>query len=159
MSAFVREQIEKQLAALRADCALQRLHLANAHGPRWSGCKRENPDKPSSWDLHWENLQAKAQLERPKDVAAADKRLADFIAEHRAIMGPDWIGNDHGRLCWGNYFGGIPIGQHYCQREEGHEGNCSNEIGSWPKGVTCQREWQEKQNNLLAEKASQPSAA
>ena len=154
-SGFLREQIEKRLKELRYNCGLQRLHLANAHGRRWSGCPRQDPDKPSSWDLHWENLQAEAQRERPKDVAKADKELADFIAEHRPLMGADWIGNDHGRLCWGHYLGGMPIDQHYCQREEGHDGNCADEWpetrwacesprGSWPKGVTCDREWREK---------------
>lgn len=114
--------IEQNLHVLRHDCALQRLHLRNAHGPRWSGCPRKDPDKPSSWDLYWENLQAEAQRERPKDVAAADKRLADFIAESRKVMGPDWPGNDHGRLCWSPFFGGLPINQFYCQLQEGHTG-------------------------------------
>ena len=153
-SGFLRESIEKKLAELRYNCGLQRLHLSNAHRGRWSGCPRQDPDKPSSWDLYWENLQAKAQRERPLDVAKADKELADFIAEHRPLMGADWVGNDHGRLCWGHYLGGFPIDQHYCQREEGHDGNCADEWpetrwacesprGSWPKGVTCDREWRE----------------
>ena len=134
-SDFVMQQINKRLAELREDCALQRLLLSNAHGRRWSGCPRANPDKPSSWDLYWENLQAQAQIDRPKDVLAADKRLANFIAEHRLLMGSEWIGNDHGRLCWDHYLGGFPIDQHYCQLPEGHEGNHCDKIGAWLPGT------------------------
>lgn len=50
MSTFLKEQIEKKLKELRYDCGLQRLHLANAHGWRWSGCERKEPYNPSSWD-------------------------------------------------------------------------------------------------------------
>lgn len=155
ISDLLRDSIENQLANLRETCAIKRLHLRNAHGPRWSGCPRRNPDKPDSWDLHWENLQATAQIECPKEVERADKDLADFIAIHRPVMGPEWIGNSHGRLCWEPYLGGFPIDRHYCQREEGHEGNhadewpetrwaCEHPRGSWPQGVTCDREWQDK---------------
>jgi len=143
MSDFIKQQIEKQLAKLREDCGLQRLHLKNAHGPRWSGCPRRDPDHPSSWDKHWEDLQAQAQIDRPKDVAAADKALSDFIAEHRPIMGADWPGTDHGRLCWSDFLGGLPIDQHYCQREEGHDGRHADFVAAWPQGVTGNREWQE----------------
>lgn len=161
---ILRDAINQKLAELRKDCALQRLHLKNAFGRRWSGCQRQDPEKPSSWDLYWENLQAEAQRERPKDVEAADKALADFIAECRVIMGPDWIGNDHGRLCWATYLGGMPIDTHYCVREEGHAGNhadewpetrwaCNGPRGSWPQGVTCDREWRE----LIADKKEKGS--
>ena len=118
----LKQQIEKRLKELRDDCALQRIHVRNAFGTRWSGCQRANPDKPSQWDLHWENLQAEAQMQRPKDVEVADKRLAEFIQESRVIMGAEWPGTDHGRLCWAPFCGGLPIGQFYCQREEGHAG-------------------------------------
>lgn len=141
ISSFLREQIEKRLKELRYNCGLQRLHLRIAHGPRWSGCQRRNPEKPDSWELYWEELQAKAQQERPKDVEAADKALVDFIAEHRPLMGDDWIGDDHGRLCWSPFLGGRPIDQHYCQREEGHTGTHGNELGAWPIGVTNEHEW------------------
>lgn len=141
MSDFIKSQIEKRLKELRYNCGLQRLHLRNAHGRRWSGCARQDPEKPSSWDLHWETLQAQAQIDRPKDVAAADKTLADFIAEHRHLMGADWPGTDHGRLCWSDYCGGLPIDQHYCQREEGHEGHHAIESGAWPREVTNDHEW------------------
>jgi hypothetical protein len=171
VSVFVRESIEKQLKQLRYNCCLQRLHLRNAHGPRWSGQPRRNPDKPDSWDLHWENLQAQAQITRAKDVKEADEELTGFIAEHRPIMGSDWIGNDHGRLCWADYLGGYPIDHHYCQREEGHEGNhgdewpehrwaCEHPRGSWPQGVTCDREWRDKIEAGVggAEQAAQTAA-
>lgn len=137
----IREQIEKQLVALRYNCGLQRLHVRNAHGPRWSGCQRRNPDKPDSWELYWENLQAAAQVERPAWVEKADMELAEFIAYHRAGMGPDWIGNDHGRLCWAPYLGGMPIDQHYCQKAEGHTDAHGNHRGEWPQGVTNEHEW------------------
>lgn len=118
----LKQLIEQRLRELRRECALQRLHLRNAHGPRWSGCPRQDPGNPSSWDLYWEGLQAEAQRERPKDVARADQRLAEFIAESRPFMGNDWPGTDHGRLCWSPFCGGMPIDQYYCSLEEGHSG-------------------------------------
>lgn len=141
MSDFIKQAIEKRLKELRYNCGLQRLHLRNAHGLRWSGCERRNPDKPDAWEKHWEDLQAKAQVDRPKDVAAADKALADFIAEHRAFMGSEWPGTDHGRLCWSPYCGGSPIEQRYCQLNERHEGIHSDMEYSWPREVTNDTEW------------------
>lgn len=146
MSDFIKQQIDKRLKELRYNCALQRLHVRNAFGPRWSGCQRQDPNKPSSWDLHWENLQAQAQVERPKDVSAADKALADFIAEHRPLMDPTWPGSDHGRLCWAPFTGGLPIDQHYCQREEGHGGFHCDGVGAWPRNVTHDQEFSKVRN-------------
>jgi hypothetical protein len=151
-STVVAKAINKRLTELREDCAVKRILVRSAFGHRFSGCPRANPEKPSSWDLHWEGLQAKAQVERPLERDAADAELAAFIVEHRPLMGDDWIGNDHGRLCWEPYLGGLPIDQHYCQREEGHEGNHADEWpetrwvaregkGSWPQGVTGFHEW------------------
>lgn len=146
----LKREIKKRLIELREDCALQRLHLRNAFGRRWSGCERRDPDNPSSWDLHWENLQSEAQRQRPKDVEAADKRLAEFISESRTIMGADWPGSDHGRLCWSPFCGRLPIGQFYCQLEEGHAGphRGTEEYGretEWPNSplqeVTNEHEW------------------
>lgn len=146
----LKAQIEKRFKELRYDCGLQRLHCRNAFGRRWSGCQRENPDKPSQWDLHWENLQSAAQVQRPLDVAAADKRLADFISESRLIIGAEWPGNDHGRLCWSPFCGGMPIDQHYCQLEEGHDGPHEGPGDyapsfAWPNSklqeVTNEHEW------------------
>jgi len=148
----LKAQIEKRLKELRYDCGLQRVYLRHAQGPRrWSGCQRRNPDKPDSWELYWENLQAKAQEERPKDVAAADARLAAFIAESRPIMGAEWPGTDHGRLCWSPFCGGLPIDQFYCQEAENHAGS---HLGTgdgtglemmWPNSplqeVTNEHEW------------------
>lgn len=141
LNELIKQTIEDKLAALRSNCALQRWHVRVAFGRRWSGCPRKDPANPSSWDLHWENLQLKAQEERPKDVLKADQDLADFIAECRPIMGADWLGNDHGRLCWEPYTGGRPIGHHYCQKAEGHKGDHGNEVGEWPQGVTDETEW------------------
>jgi hypothetical protein len=158
MSTFIREQIEKRLKELRYDCGLQRLHLRNAFGRRWSGCPRRDPEKPDSWDLHWENLQAQAQKERPEWVAKADKALADFIAEHRAIMGPDWPGTDHGRLCWSPFSGGCPIDQHYCQLEENHEGAHADDQGAWPVDVTNEHEWHKLRERCLHPSSSKEMA-
>jgi hypothetical protein len=129
MSEFIRAAIAKRLVELRENCAVQRLHLRNAHGRRWGDTK------------YWDDLQAKAQVERPKDVEAADKALADFIAEHRGFMGGDWPGSEHGRLCWEPFCGGMPIDQHYCQREEGHEGIHGDKAFAWPRDVTNDHEW------------------
>lgn len=152
----LKKQVQIRLEELRHDCALQRLHLRNAHGPRWSGRPRQDPDNPSSWDLHWENLQAEAQRQRPKDVAAADARLAAFIAESRAIMGVDWPGTDHGRLCWSPFCGGLPIDQYYCEEPEGHSGNhvgrgtATHRKVAWPNSplqeVTSDFTWHKLRN-------------
>lgn len=126
MSEFIKQQINKRLAELRADCALQREHVRNAFDFKWGQGQ------------YWDDRQSEAQRDRPKDVANADKTLADFIAEHRPIMGADWIGNDHGRLCWDSYLGcldGNPIDNHYCQLPEGHEGYHQTSLDSkmgWP---------------------------
>lgn len=170
-SGFLREAIEKKLKELRADCAVKRLIKHNAFGSRWARRGRsdeENRRDCGPNDKYWDDKQAEAQRTAVAEVLAADKALADFIAEHRPIMGADWIGNDHGRLCWAHYLGGYPIDQHYCQREEGHDGNCADEWpetrwacesphGSWPKGVTCDREWRariESQNDPSSAAAS-----
>lgn len=156
--------INAKLAELRRACELARQAMRDAFGRRWSGCNRQNSDKPSSWDLHWENRQAEARIQRPLDVEARERELAEFIAESRLVMGPDWIGNDHGRLCWEPYLGGMPIAHHFCQREEGHDGNhadewpetrwaCNSPRGSWPQGVTNDREWRQ-----LAEMRMPPAA-
>lgn len=128
-SAFVADAINKRLAELREQCGVKRILVAQANGMKWGQGE------------YWDNLQRQAQIDRPKDVEAADKALAEFIAEHRPMMGPDWIGNEHGRLCWAPYLGGMPIAQHYCQREEGHEGNHWDHVGAWPQGVTNAHEW------------------
>lgn len=130
-SQFIEDAINARLAELRYQCGLQRQHLKNANGRRWSGAPRADPDHPSSWDLYWEGKQAQAQVSSQEDVRAADQALAEFISEQRPIMGPDWIGNDHGRLCWDSFLGGLPIAQHYCQLPEGHEGNHADASGGW----------------------------
>ena len=145
-SAFLRDAIEKQLAKLRADCAVKREIKRNAFGRRWAlaGGRGESTDK------YWDDRQAAAQRESTEAVEAAERALVAFIAEHRPFMGADWIGNDHGRLCWAPFLGGLPIDQHYCQCAEGHEGNHCNAKGAWPHGVTNSYEWRamlDKQND------------
>lgn len=131
MSTFIKESIAKKLIELRYQCGLQRLHVRGANVKSWGDGE------------YWERCLREEKIKRPIDRDAADKALAGFIAEHRAIMGPDWIGNDHGRLCWSDYLGGAPIDQHYCQKPEGHEGPGGNEIGVWPQGIRNGRQWHE----------------
>ena len=170
VSSILRETIETKLAELRADCALKRQIKRNAFGRRWARSARSNAENerdcgPS--DKYWDDRQAEAQRKSTVELEAADKALADLIFEARPVMGPDWLGNDHGRLCWAEYLGGYPIKHHYCEREEGHEGNhadewpetrwaCEHPAGSWPQGVTSNREWNERAE---AEKAGRAAAA
>lgn len=143
-SAFVRESIEKKLKELRADGGLQRLIKRNAFERRWARSGRsdsENKLDCGSSDKYWDDRQAESQRNSIAAVEAADKALADFIAEHRPLMGVDWPGNDHGRLCWSPYLGGRPIDQHYCQKPEGHSEPHGNDIGEWPISVTNEYEW------------------
>jgi hypothetical protein len=144
------EALEKKLEELRAECALQRLVKRNAFGRRWA----LSGGRGASADKYWDDRQAAAQAEATAALEAADRALVDFIAESRVIMGPDWIGSDHGRLCWEPYLGGYPIDQHYCCKPEGHTDHHADEIptqrwacnsprGQWPQGVTGDREWHE----------------
>ncbi len=141
---FVIDSIHKRLAELREDCAVKRLIKFNAFERRWARAARTDQQNEADCgpsDSYWDDRQAKAQTESTNAVVVADAELSQFIAEHRHIMGPDWIGNDHGRLCWGHFLGGRPIGQHYCQREEGHDGFCQNDVGAWPKGIHGEPQW------------------
>lgn len=152
-SAFLRESIEKKLKELRADCGLKRLIKGNAFGRRWARSARtdeENRRDSGSSDKYWDDRQAEAQRNSTAELEAADKALADFIAEHRPLMPSDWIGNDHGRLCWSPYLGGRPIDQHYCQKPEGHDDPHGNDIGEWPLGVTNEHEWHRLRETLPA---------
>ena len=136
-SGFVRAVIEKELARLRHVCAVKRQIKRNAFGRRWAlAC-----DDCAGPTEYWDEYQAKAQRDSTAAVEAAERALADFIAEHRAIMGEGWAGSDHGRLCWAPFLGGTPIQQHYCECPEGHQGNHCNSIGAWPQNVTNVYEW------------------
>lgn len=133
-SGFVRESIESRLAELRADCALKRHIQRSAFGRRWANSSRteEEMDRDNGpQDAYWDELQASAQKKAVADTAGADAVLAAFIAEHRHFMGPDWIGNDHGLLCWHSITAGQPIATHYCQLEPGHSGPHADEHGRW----------------------------
>jgi len=140
----VRVSVHAKLAELRRACAVARELKFKAFERRWAINARSNQENArnfSTSDLYWDERQAKAQASTTKAVAEADQALSDFIGEHRELMGQDWIGNDHGRLCWGSFLGGLPIDFHYCQEEENHEGFCQGKTGSWPKGVRNEAEW------------------
>ncbi len=135
-SPFIRESIEKRLRELRDKCALEKEGLRHA-------------TEPGNWgtdfgtDTYWADTKKRCAIERAVSFQTVLDALASFIAEHRPIMGAEWIGNEHGRLCWAEYLGGCPIGVNYCQKEENHAGNCANEIGAWPKGVRGEQMWHE----------------
>lgn len=141
MSDFLKQQVEKRLKELRHNCELQRLHVRNATEKRWALAGRAKSDVPDSYDKYWDDLQASEKAKRENDLQVADKELAGFISEHRPLMGADWPGTDHGRLCWAPFLGGCPIDQHYCQKAEGHNGNHGNHLGEWPQSVTNTHEW------------------
>jgi hypothetical protein len=144
MSAFLREQIKKRLAELRYKCGLQRLYLRHATGRRWAYGSRSSAEMERDYgssDKYWDETQAKSKRDAEAGIELADKELADFIAEHRTLMGSDWVGNLHGKLCWSPYSGGRPIDQHYCQKPVGHDGQHGNEKGEWPLDVTNEYEW------------------
>lgn len=135
MSQFLKEAVEKELRVLRAHCATVKYGLDHATDPKsyWG------TDTGSS--TYWADMKAKAAVDRAVELEEAYAKLASFIAEHRDLMGPDWIGNDHGRLCWASYLGGMLIAFHHCQCDEGHEGNHANDIGAWPQGVRSDQQW------------------
>lgn len=145
-SGFLRESIESRLQELRDDVALQ-LHLErHALGPRWARSARstqENQRNQGHSDPYWDGIQRDAIEERRQAVKDSEQALRDFIAEHRYLMGQEWIGNDHGRLCFMTHLGGFPIDRHYCQRQEGHDGFCQNDKGAWPCG--CESDYDVRQ--------------
>lgn len=168
-SSFLRDAVEKRLAELRADCALKREIKRNAFKGRWANGSRTTKEREADYapsDKYWDDRQAAAQEKATRELEEADAVLAAFIVEHRPMMGSEWIGNDHGRLCWGSFLGGMPIDTHYCQREEGHDGNCADEWpetkwvfrdrrGSWPKGCHSSRDVHEMMDRKNS-KYSQP---
>ena len=136
-SDFVSEQIESRLQELRDDVALQLYLERQSLGPRWARAGRspdENKRNQGNNDPYWDGIQRDAIEERRAAVKVAESSLREFISEHRYLMAPDWIGNDHGRLCFMTHLGGLPIDRHYCQMPEGHNGFCRNGKGAWPSG-------------------------
>ena len=125
-SSFLREAIEKRLAEMRRHCAILKEGIRHAQDPKsyWGD------DYGGS--TYWRDLKAKCAAERPIEYAAALKELADFIAEHRPLMGADWMPDGHGRRCWAQF---LHYRFHYCEKPEGHEGNCACSEGEWPQGV------------------------
>lgn len=92
MSTFLKEQTEKRLKELRYNCGLQRLYLRNASEKRWARAARsteENQRDCGSSDKYWDDVQAKSLTKAASGIAEADKLLAEFIAEHRAMMWPE----------------------------------------------------------------------
>ena len=132
-SDFLADAINSRLAELREKVALCR-HFVN----KWRN--------QTYWDESKNSQHKRVRFirEQMRETRIAEQALKDFIAEHRSLMGPEWIGNDHGRLCWGWFLGGRPIDQHYCTQPEGHTGFCQDDKGSWPKGVHFDREWWER---------------
>ncbi len=131
-SGFLRGAIESRLSELRNKVALHR-GMKGEWRRRWYWDESENAQEKRFRFL----------ISQGEKVREAEAELKRFIAEHRHLMGEDWIGNDHGRLCFLPFLGGRPIDQHYCDRPEGHDGFCENDKGSWTIRVSNQREWRE----------------
>ncbi|WP_437227512.1 hypothetical protein SH661x_000394 [Planctomicrobium sp. SH661] len=76
------------------------------------------------------------QLQNPEVDSLLAQAVNDRLAELRMDLANKryWIRNDHGRLCWNFFRGGLPIGRHFCQLEEGHEGHHCDEEGGWIEG-------------------------
>lgn len=132
---FIRDAINKRLAEMRRICAIKKEGVRHAQDPKsyWGD------DYGGS--SYWRDLKAKCAAERPVELAGLLKEMADFIAEHRPAMGADWVPDGHGCLCWAPYLGGIPIDQHYCDREEGHTGPHRCTRGAWPQNVRGSQDW------------------
>jgi hypothetical protein len=123
-SAFMQTAINAELERLRETCRVERYIL-----------KSQKSVHPDNWGGSPEHSRKTRSEEIPKTEArlsAADSALAQFVREHKALMPPDWVANDHGRLCWNSFLGGRPIGCHYCDLPEGHDGPHSDEDGNWP---------------------------
>ncbi|WP_437224950.1 hypothetical protein SH661x_001927 [Planctomicrobium sp. SH661] len=122
VDSLLAQAVNDRLAELRMDLANKRYWIRNGrrvHWGPWPGAERER---------------RQVLAERRTEVQLAERELKEFIARYRPLMGPDWIGNDHGRLCWNFFRGGLPIGRHFCQLEEGHEGHHCDEEGGWIEG-------------------------
>lgn len=128
-SEFLRRKISERLHELRIAVAIPR-HVIREWRQGWVEPTR-----------YWQARKFECIGRLRAEIKNAERELRDFIADHRSIMGPEWIGNDHGRLCWDSFLGGLPIDQHYCQLEEGHDGFCSGETFAWPKGVRNEFTW------------------
>lgn len=129
-SGFIADAINDRLHELRLEVALHR-HFVNQWRNR------------TYWDESKDSQHKRCRFirEQMRETRIAEDALRAFIAEHRSLMGKDWIGNDHGRLCFSWFMGGRPIDMHYCSEPEGHDGFCQSDKGSWPRGVHGDREW------------------
>lgn len=148
---FVRDAINKRLAEMRRSLAIKKEGIRHAQDPKsyWGS------DSPGS--TYWADMKARCAAERPIEYAAALQELADFIAEHRPLMGSDWVPDGHGRQCWAQF-------QHYriyyCERPEGHEGNCACSKGAWPQGIRSSQQLHygpTPQNTMVSEPGQRPA--
>lgn len=128
LSPFILDAVEKELRKLRDQCSYLKGSMPsyehNLHYVR----NNDRPDKHRDYHI----AEAEENLRGVKErLAHAHQVLADFIAEQRPIMGAEWIGNDHGRLCWHHHFSHFPISSHYCQLPEDHEGDHDDGRCQW----------------------------
>lgn len=116
LSNFMRLAALGEIARLRAELALRRGILRDQRRYSFGGDRRAAVSKVC------EINKSKAR------VSAAGTELAEFILEHRQLVGD--IPNC-GRLCWHKFTGGQPIDTHYCQLKEGHDGDHCDTAGRW----------------------------
>jgi len=122
LSPFITDAVEKELRKLRDQCSYLKNSVRSYEHTLHHTRTNDRPNKHRDYHI----------AEAEKNLAGGQERLnqalqtlAAFIAEHRPIMGPEWIGNDHGRLCWHN------ISSNFCQLQEGHDGPHRNEKHFW----------------------------
>lgn len=126
-SRYVAAAIDAELDRLRRSLAVARYRVHDARRCHWG------------WWPTAEGERCLAIRRLREQVRQAERELRRHIAEHRPLMAPTWVGNDHGRLCWHAFRGGRPIDLHYCQRPEGHDGNHANDLGAWTDAMVQDR--------------------
>lgn len=118
-SAFLESAINQRLAELRRECALARHMVRDQRRCHWGWWPTAEADR------------RRAIRGSQRRVREAEQALRAFIAEHRPLMGSEWPGTDHGRLCWDSFIGGLPIDLHFCQQPENHDGHHADQAGAW----------------------------
>ncbi len=128
LSPFIIDTINKRVRELRDQCSYQLNSISSYEKSLNHKQTDDYPNKYRNKDIQeaTQNLK-KAQAKYAEELQI----LADFIAEHRPVMDPDWIDNDHGRLCWHHGFAHFPISSHFCQLPENHEGDHRDEKHTW----------------------------
>jgi len=128
LSPFIIDSINTRLRELRDQCSY---NLNSVHSYQKSLHHKRTNDYPNKY-REKEIFEAGLELEKSQGRYAEQLQiLADFIAEHRPVMAPDWIDNDHGRLCWHHSIHGMPIGSYFCQLPEDHAGDHQSGKASW----------------------------